>query len=168
MVGADEPTPKSADAVELTAATAREILDAVRVSDSGVVLVNVWATWCLPCRKEFPDLVRLGRDYASRGLKVIFVSGDFETEKTQVVDFLSANGVSGNTYLKAGKDEEFIDAFDPAWSGALPATFLFDRSGTRQHSILESTTYEQLEKQVIAMLAEEAAAGKNLKGEQVK
>lgn len=130
----------------------------MRTSDSRAVLVNVWATWCLPCRKEFPDLVRLGRDYAKQGLKVIFVSGDFDDQRSQVIEFLAAHGVQGDTYLKTGKDEEFIDAFDPDWSGALPATFLYDGAGSLQHAILESASYERLEKLVVALLDRDTPA----------
>jgi len=148
----DGDASPSVDRVQLIPATAPDILRAVRAANSKVVLVNVWATWCLPCRKEFPDLVRLGKDYASRGLKVVFVSGDFGDARDQVLEFLAAHGVEGRTFLKAGKDEAFINAFNPDWSGALPATFLYDRTGTLQHSILESTTYEELEKRVVAML----------------
>jgi len=39
-----------------------------------VVLVNFWATWCPPCRAEIPDLIRLQRDYRSRGLQVIGIT----------------------------------------------------------------------------------------------
>ena len=48
----------------------------IRLSDyrGKVVLVNFWATWCPPCRKEIPDLIRLQREYRSRGLQVIGVT----------------------------------------------------------------------------------------------
>jgi thiol-disulfide isomerase/thioredoxin len=48
----------------------------VRLSDYGgkIVLLNFWATWCVPCRAEAPDLVRLQRDYGGKGLRVIGVS----------------------------------------------------------------------------------------------
>lgn len=48
----------------------------IRLSDyrGKVVLVNFWATWCPPCRTEIPDLIRLQRDYRSRGLQVIGVT----------------------------------------------------------------------------------------------
>jgi thiol-disulfide isomerase/thioredoxin len=149
------PNGDAAKQVHLMPATAPEILRAVRASDSRVVLVNVWATWCMPCRKEFPDLVRLSRNYAKRGLEVIFVSGDFDDQRSQVVEFLAAHGVRGDTYLKAGKDQEFIDTFDPDWSGALPATFIYDGTGSLRRAILESTSYERLEKLVVALLDED-------------
>ena len=48
----------------------------IRLSDyrGKVVLVNFWATWCPPCRTEIPDLIKLQRDYRSRGLQVIGVT----------------------------------------------------------------------------------------------
>jgi thiol-disulfide isomerase/thioredoxin len=48
----------------------------IRLSDyrGKVVLVNFWATWCPPCRAEIPDLIRLQREYGSRGLQVIGVT----------------------------------------------------------------------------------------------
>jgi thiol-disulfide isomerase/thioredoxin len=48
----------------------------IRLSDyrGKVVLINFWATWCPPCRAEIPDLIRLQRDYRSRGLQVIGVT----------------------------------------------------------------------------------------------
>jgi thiol-disulfide isomerase/thioredoxin len=159
------PNGDAAKQVRLTPATAPEILRAVRASDGNAVLVNVWATWCLPCRKEFPDLVRLGKDYADRGLKVVFVSGDFDGQQTQVIEFLAAHGVMGETYLKAGKDGEFIDAFDRNWSGALPATFLYDGTGALRHSVLEAASYEQLEKLIVALLNEGESKRADRKGE---
>ena len=48
----------------------------VRLSDyrGKVVLLNFWATWCPPCRVEIPDLIKLQRDYGSRGLQVIGIT----------------------------------------------------------------------------------------------
>jgi thiol-disulfide isomerase/thioredoxin len=159
------PLGVGAEQLHLIPATAPEILGVARASTSRAVLVNVWATWCLPCRKEFPDLVRLARDYAKTGLKVIFVSGDFAGERSQVEEFLAANGVTGDTYLKTGKDEEFIDAFDPAWSGALPATFIYDGTGSLRHSILESASYERLEKLIAPLLDGKEPASESAQGD---
>jgi len=51
--------------------------DSARVGGAGpVTLVNVWATWCIPCQREFADLERLHADYAARGLRVLAVSVD--------------------------------------------------------------------------------------------
>lgn len=113
----------------LLPATAAQILGAVRAPGARAVLVNVWATWCQPCVEEFPDLVRLHRAYEDRGLRLVLVSADFEEQQDAVLAFLRKQGVDFPTYLKDQKDEAFIDGLDARWSGALPASFVFDDRG---------------------------------------
>jgi thiol-disulfide isomerase/thioredoxin len=91
--------------------------------------VNVWATWCVPCREEFPLLLRLAREYEPRGLELLLVSADFDDRLPAVRRFLAAQGVTDTSYLKAEDDMSFIDALSPRWSGALPATFVYDGAG---------------------------------------
>jgi thiol-disulfide isomerase/thioredoxin len=92
-------------------------------------LVNVWASWCQPCREEFPDLVRLERQWRDRGFRLVLVSADFAEDVPSAKTFLAEQGVAGPTYLKTGDDMQFIDTLDPRWSGALPGSFLYDSSG---------------------------------------
>jgi len=139
-------TPGAAPA--LAPASAAEVLRAVRAPGARAVLVNVWATWCLPCREEMPDLLRLRRDYADRGVRLILVSGDFSGDADQAAAFLGEQGVDFPTYLKKGPDMEFIDAFDPKWSGALPATFIYGADGHLRHSIHGVASYDQLEEKL--------------------
>jgi len=136
----------------LLPASGSQVLDAVRATGAKVVLVNLWATWCTPCREEFPDLMRFHRAFQDRGLALVLVSGDFESEADAAKEFLASQGVDFASYLKSGKDEEFINAFDPAWSGALPATFVYDAKGQRKHSFLGPITYQSLETAVAPLL----------------
>ena len=133
-------------------ATAAQVLDAVRAAQAKVVVVNVWATWCIPCREEFPDLMRLRRDYRAKGVDVLFVSGDFSSERDAATAFLTEQGVDFPTYIKTGDDMAFINAFDPKWSGALPATFIYDGQGKLRHALLGKSSYEQFEAQVLDVL----------------
>lgn len=133
-------------------ATGPEVLEAVRTAQKPVVVVNVWATWCIPCREEFPDLLKLRRAYRDRGVEVLFVSGDFAGERDQAAAFLTEQGVDFPTYIKSGDDMAFIDTLDPKWSGALPATFVFDRRGRLRHALLGKSTYAQLEAKVLDVL----------------
>lgn len=135
-----------------TPATAPEILEAVRAAKQQVVVVNVWATWCIPCREEFPDLLKLRRAYRERGVDVLFVSGDFGAERDQTTAFLSEQGVDFPTFIKTGDDMAFIDAFDPKWSGALPATFIFDGQGRLRHALYGKSSYAQFEAKVLDVL----------------
>jgi thiol-disulfide isomerase/thioredoxin len=52
-----------------------------------LTLLNVWATWCVPCQQEFPDLQRIHADYGPRGLRVIGVSIDAERNAEDIAEF---------------------------------------------------------------------------------
>ena len=132
--------------------TAGELHDVVRDSEARVVLVNVWATWCQPCLEEFPDLLRIEREYRGRGVKLILVSGDFDTEVPNVVKFLSRQGVDFPTYIKAGSDMEFINTMNSEWSGALPATFVYDGGGHLARFWEGKASYAVLEQAVLEVL----------------
>lgn len=95
------------------------------------LLVNFWATWCDPCREEFPDLVKIDNDYRSKGLDFIAISLDDPPDiKTIVPNFLREMQATMPTYLLNVSDPEpAILSVDKGWSGALPATFLYDAEG---------------------------------------
>jgi thiol-disulfide isomerase/thioredoxin len=110
--------------------TAEELLRRVRDGKARVTVVNLWATFCQPCVEEFPDLVRLAKTYRDQGVRVFFVSADFESELPAVRRFLRQQGVNDPTFLKAQDDDNaFITTLHPEWSGALPATFVYDARG---------------------------------------
>lgn len=97
------------------------------------LLINFWATWCVPCRAEFPDLVKIDQDYRPRGLNFVAVSLDELSDlKTSVPQFLTEMKATQltNFLLSEGDPGAAISALDPDWSGALPATFLYDSQGT--------------------------------------
>jgi len=114
------PSPAGADA----------ILAEVKRPGAGAVLVNVWASWCAPCREEFPDLLHVARDLAPKGLRLVLVSVDFPGDEEATTSFLTTQGVDFPTFVRTGKDEAFVDGLEPQWSGAIPATFLYDANGT--------------------------------------
>ncbi|HEV7904913.1 MAG TPA: TlpA disulfide reductase family protein [Pyrinomonadaceae bacterium] len=95
------------------------------------LLINFWATWCVPCRKEMPDLVKIDRDYRGRGLEFVVISADDVAElKADVPKFLSRMRAGMPAFLLNATDTEAAMAqVDPTWGGELPATFLFDRHG---------------------------------------
>src|SRR5574341_507697 len=103
----------------------------IKNASGKVVLVNFWATWCEPCVEEFPDLMKLAREFQPHGLEIIFVSIDDPEEiEAKVLPFLKAQNVPFRTYIKQAKDDEaFINAIDAKWSGAIPATFIYDMNG---------------------------------------
>jgi len=99
--------------------------------DTRPLLVNFWATWCDPCREEFPDLVRVDTDYRGKGLNFVAVSLDDVTDiKTGVPKFLKEMKATMTVVLLNVSDPEpAIRAVDDKWDGQLPATFLYDKDG---------------------------------------
>jgi thiol-disulfide isomerase/thioredoxin len=97
----------------------------------GPLLVNFWATFCEPCREEFPDLVKIDKDYRPQSLEFVTVSLDDVSDiKTEVPKFLEAMKATMPAYLLDASDPEpAIRLMDPRWSGALPATFLYNEKG---------------------------------------
>jgi thiol-disulfide isomerase/thioredoxin len=95
------------------------------------LLVNFWATYCEPCRDEFPDLVAIDRDYKARGLEFVTVSLDDAAEiKTSVPEFLRQMNAAMPAYLLNVADPEpAIKWVDQSWGGGLPATYLYDSGG---------------------------------------
>lgn len=111
-----------------------------------VVLVNFWATWCEPCRQEFAWLNNLSERYRHRGLVVLAVSVDVPSAFPQVRKFLGQQKPTFPTYLKKpGNDEEFINAIDARWSGALPATFVYDVTGKPVRSMFGEQTADSFD-----------------------
>jgi thiol-disulfide isomerase/thioredoxin len=140
--------------VRVTPVTSADIQKAVRESGAKVVLVNIWATWCEPCRQEFPGLVSVAHKYQGQGLKVLLVSADLETELPAVKKFLAERGVEFPAYLKAEKDQEFIDGMGKQWEGALPATFLYDGTGKLRDFWEGETAFSVFEQRVVKILGE--------------
>ncbi len=93
-------------------------------------MINVWATWCGPCRVEFPDLVTSNRMYRHRAFEFISISLDLPEKSREVLPFLEKQQASNKNYLYNSDDRDaFADALDKTWSGAMPLTLLVKPGG---------------------------------------
>ncbi len=102
-----------------------------------VVLVDFWATWCDPCREELPKLVALAKRFERDRFELVTVSADEPEQEADAAALLERDRVTQPYYIKrSGDDQTFIDSVDKQWSGALPALFLYDRSGGRIASFI--------------------------------
>jgi thiol-disulfide isomerase/thioredoxin len=99
------------------------------------LLINFWATWCGPCREEFPDLVKIGTDYKGK-IDVITVSLDELSEiNGDVPEFLEQMKSESPAYLLKTPDEgAAIGLVSKDWQGGLPFTILFNAQGETIYS----------------------------------
>jgi cytochrome c biogenesis protein CcmG, thiol:disulfide interchange protein DsbE len=88
------------------------------------VLLNLWATWCKPCREEIPALDRLHREFGSTGLAVVGASLDDEAGSAEVEDFARRLGASYAIWIDA--EDRIAGSFRPV---GVPTTYLIDRDG---------------------------------------
>ena len=156
--GSLAPFPRSAETnpgnspllKPLEASTLKAILKKKR---GKVVLINLWATWCVPCREEFPDLLRLYGKYQAQGLELILISVDDAEQREQVEAFLKENGVNFLTYISAEESyEALIDFLAPDWIGGFPTTFVIDRKSRLTHSLVGGQDYQVFHKAVAPLL----------------
>ena len=133
---------------------AKGLASAVAKDRGKVVIVNFWATWCVPCREEFPDLVRLEKAYRDRGVSVLGVSIDLPKDMPKIEKFLATNRPDFPNYLKrsGGDDQDFIDSVDKKWGGELPFTVVYGRDGKRARSLSGKQSYAEFEKAVTGLL----------------
>jgi len=142
----------SVEDVHVSPVTSADVQRLIHEPGAKAVLVNMWATWCGPCREEFPGLVRVAEKYNGQGLKTILVSADDTNDMAAVKKFLAEEGVDFPAYIKVEKDQAFIDGLDKQWTGALPATFIFDGNG-KLHDFWEgSVTFNVFEQKVVEVL----------------
>ncbi len=115
------------------------------------LLVNFWATWCDPCREEFPDLVKIDAEYRGE-IDFFTISLDFIEEiNTGVPKFLSEMKAEMPTYLLTSADENtLISSITKEWSGGLPFTILYNEKGEitylRQGKVNHETLKGEIEK----------------------
>ncbi len=120
-----------------------------------VVIVNYWATWCIPCLQELPELDLLQERYGERGLVVIAVSMDDPDKlEDRVRPFFAKRAPGLVSYLATAGDNsmDFVTSFDPEWPGALPTTMFFDRSGELKNVHLGRMLYAEFEEAVLELL----------------
>ncbi|MCX6589936.1 MAG: TlpA disulfide reductase family protein [Acidobacteria bacterium] len=122
-------------------------------SKGKVLLVNFWATWCVPCREEMPALAKLEAKLRAKGLTLVTISADEPEDDATAQAFLKKSGITVPSYLKQAKnDEKFISGIEAKWSGALPALFLYDKTGKKAQSFVGETDLKVLEAAITKLL----------------
>ena len=152
-VGCTSKSPQKESSPELLVdATAPEIVKTLfEYHGEKPVLLNVWATWCVPCVEEFPYLMKLNEEYGDQ-FELVLISGDFESERPDAYNFLKKQKVDFTTYFKQGGDNEFISTLSENWTGALPYTMVFDRQGNVSEEWEGAADYETFEQALLKVI----------------
>ena len=118
------------EAAEAEPITADQVRQLVANKTDKYRLINVWATWCGPCREEFPEFVTMHRMYRKRDFELITISADQPEQQAQALAFLNEQHASGKNYLFRGENEyKLAEALDAEWQGALPYTLFVAPGG---------------------------------------
>ena len=136
--------------VELDIIDEAGIKDLIKNNSDKLRLINVWATWCGPCVKEFPDLININRMYRGRDFEFISISADGPAQKQKVIKFLKGRQASNKNYLFSSDDKyTLIEAIDPKWHGALPYTILVEPGGKIVYSRQGGINVAAMKKQIV-------------------
>jgi thiol-disulfide isomerase/thioredoxin len=130
-----EKKPKTAEALpKVTQINETQIAELLKPNGKPL-LVNFWATWCVPCREEFPDLVEIDNEFKGK-INVITISLDELSEiNRDVPKFLNEMKATMPTYLLyTNKESEVISSVSKDWQGGLPFTILYDANGKTIHT----------------------------------
>jgi len=142
----------------------RSGFDAILAEHNGrVVLVDCWATWCLPCIAQLPHSAELAKDLGGKGLTVVALSFDEPEDVDQVRKALEGAGIGSSGVVtlqsKFGSSSESLDAFEIT-SGALPHYKLYDRTGKLRRAFhldpaaRQQFTAIEIDAAVVELLAE--------------
>jgi len=116
-----------------------------------VYVLNFWATWCGPCRREIPSFEKIHLNYSGQKVKVLLVSLDFPDQLNKgLKQFLGSNNITANAVLLNEPDANaWISQVDPAWTGSLPATLIY--KGPDRMFFEKELTYEDISHSINAL-----------------
>ncbi len=135
MISISAQTASSKSSVKTKKITGAELKSLVAPNENKQpVLLNFWATWCGPCRVEFPELVKINNDYVKKGLNFSLVSvDDAAIIDTRVPEFLREYDAEMPSYLldlpNRPQIARAVRQIAPGFVDRYPLTLLFDAKG---------------------------------------
>lgn len=122
------------------------------------LLITFWATWCEPCRDEFPMLNELVKQYAPKGLHVVGVNLDQDGDLILMRRFIVRYKPAFPNYRKsAGGEDAFVQTVLPGWRGEIPASFFYGKDGQQIGHLVGANDRETYEAAIRSLLASDAS-----------
>ena len=123
------------------------------------LLVTFWATWCEPCRDEYPMINDLAKEYAPKGLSVVGVDDDEEGDLILMRRFMARyKPVFPNYRRKRGNESTFDQGVSSDWNGTMPATFFYGKGGRMIAHFYGAKDRDTFEAAIRALLAVDSRA----------
>ena len=139
--------------VKLSDASAAELKKLRANATDKVLLVNFWATWCGPCKVEFPDLLTTWRMFRGRDFDLVTVAANLPDEKPGVVKFLEKQHASTRNLQFASDDTYAMQAaFDAKWDAGVPFTMLIAPGGKVLYQKIGEVDILELRRIILANL----------------
>jgi thiol-disulfide isomerase/thioredoxin len=131
--------------------SAKDLSRVVASKKGKVVVVNFWATWCGPCKKEFPALVQLAQKYKGK-LELITIACDEKTDIKKAEAFLaSQKALNSGAFLNKDAQvvEEYLKLLEPkAKDAGIPRTYIFNTKGKLVATLLNEQTFAKFDASV--------------------
>ena len=151
LIGCQKSEDKKINVGLMDANGFQELLNS---NKGNVLVVNIWATWCIPCVEEMPDLIKLANYYKDESVKIVAISIDYNDEiESKILPFIKKQNLNFPVYVNNFKnDEQFINYFNKDWSGAIPATFVYDKTGNQKEFLLGKHSFDDFKKSIEQVL----------------
>lgn len=118
------------------------------------LIVNFWATWCEPCRDEYPMLNELAKQYEPKGLRIVGVSMDDDGDLILMRRFLARYKPIFPNYRKIpGAEAAFRESVLPGWTGTMPISLFYSRDGRQVAHFIGEKSRDEYVQQIQALLA---------------
>jgi peroxiredoxin len=123
-----------------------------RQRNGKILLLNFWATWCQPCVDEFPDLVKISREFDRTKYEVVGISLDDPEDIQKVLSFIRKNNVPFKVQVASvDNTDAFINSLNESWNGAIPATFIYDTSGHLKYFSIGSKSFARFKEALVSV-----------------
>lgn len=145
-------TQKVAEVTSVKTYNYNELKPFLEKKDDKIYVINFWATWCAPCVKELPYFEEIKQKYADKNVEVLLVSLDFPKQvEKKLIPFIKKHKIQSEVVLLDDVNEDvWIKAIDENWSGALPATIIYNKNNRKFYE--QSFDYETLESELLTFI----------------